>query len=101
MIAIASSRRLWVVVRNIAMYLEHVFPSITATPRRMAPVTMSCTAGEAPRPFRPERNTAGDKTPAAIPSGRPTPPERDTPPRMAAAVAGTSTSDSPEGDAEA
>ncbi len=51
--------------------------------------------------FSPERKTVSIKTPARMPNGVPAPPDKDTPPRMAAAAEGTSTSERPDGDAEA
>ena len=51
--------------------------------------------------LRPERNTVKVNIPAAMPSGVPVPPAKETPPRIAAAAAGTRTSERPDGDAEA
>ena len=51
--------------------------------------------------LRPERNTVKVNIPAAIPSGVPVPPANETPPRIAAATAGTRTSERPDGDADA
>ena len=65
------------------------------------PVAKSWANGGAATALRPERNMVNVKAPAATPKGVPVPPDKDTPPSMAAAADGTSTSESPDGEAEA
>ena len=63
-------------------------------------MVMSLTNGGAPTALRPDRRTARVSAPAAMPNGRPDPPPRETPPRIAPAAAGAMTSDNPAGEAE-